>query len=85
MVPEGMQARAFLALPKSCYQEPLIPAVDSVFIKIVAGFSASFCVEFDWKRDKNWLNVWLALLVGMPVEPLLALESPAESAEAART
>jgi len=60
-----------------------MPAVDSVFIIIVAGFSASFCVEFDWKRDRNWLTVWLALLGGVPVEPLLALELPSASADAA--
>ena len=64
-------------------QEPLIPAVDSVFIIIVAGFSASFWVEFDWKRDRNWLSAWLTLLVGVPVEPLLALELPSASADAA--
>jgi hypothetical protein len=48
-----MQAPAYLAIAKGLYQEPLIPAVDNVFIMIVAGFSASSDVELDWKRDRN--------------------------------
>ena len=81
---KGCRRRHSSQSRRICYQDPLIPAVDSVFIIIVAGLSASFCVEFDWKRDKNWLSVWLTLLpMDGPLEPLLPLESPGESAVAA--